>query len=79
MCMTKTLNFSLATYCIICGEPVTLTQNERIRLEHGHCIHSKVCDKCRAAVLRIREQIKQEENELDKELEDMLKPCSKWR
>ena len=53
---------SLATYCIICGDPVILTQNERIRLEYGCWIHSKVCDKCKAAVLRMRELMEAEVN-----------------
>lgn len=48
-------SFGLCTCCIICGESVPLTQNDRIRLEHGHNIHIKVCDKCRTAVLRMRE------------------------
>ena len=47
----------LGTSCIICGESVPLTQDDILSLEHGHHIHSKVCDKCKAAVLRMREQM----------------------
>ena len=45
--------------CIICGESIELTPNEVMSLEYGNHIRSKVCDKCRAAVLRIREQMEQ--------------------
>ena len=69
----------LGAPCIICDESVPLTQNEILSLEHGHHIHSKVCDKCKAAVLRMREQMKQEEKEFDKALDCLLKPCSRWR
>ena len=48
-------SFGLCTCCIICGEPVPLTPNDVVSLEHGRDIHSKVCDKCKAAVLRMRE------------------------
>ena len=72
-------NLSLGTYCIICGESVPLTQNEEMSLRYGHCIHSKVCDKCKAAVLRMREQVEQEEIEFEKEFEHLLNPCGSWR
>lgn len=55
-------SFGLCTCCIICGESVPLTQNEVTSLEYGHDIHSKVCDKCRAAVLRMRELMEAEVN-----------------
>ena len=50
---------SLGMACIICGESVELTPNEVMSLEYGSHIRSKVCDKCRAAVLRMREQMEQ--------------------
>ena len=43
--------------CVICDEPVELTDNEVMAMQHGHHIHSKVCDKCRQAVLYIRQRI----------------------
>lgn len=62
--MTETITTKINTNqswigmpCIICGESVALTSNEVLSLEHGLHIHSKVCDKCKAAVLRIREQM----------------------
>lgn len=42
--------------CIICGEPVELTPDEKLSLQYGHNIDSKVCDKCREAVWSIRER-----------------------
>ena len=56
---TKRIAVTLGMSCIICGESVELTPNEELSLERGHHIHSKVCDKCRAAVFRIREQMEQ--------------------
>lgn len=47
----------MATYCIICGESVLLTEEEEATLRYGHHIHSKVCDKCKAAILHMREQM----------------------
>lgn len=43
--------------CIICGEPVELTPNEELSLRRGFHIDSKVCDKCREAILHTRKQI----------------------
>ena len=51
---------TLGVGCIICGESVPLTPNEIIMLEQGHGrqISSKVCDKCKQAVLHMREQMR---------------------
>ena len=56
---TMNIKGSLGMPCIICGETVELTPNEVMSLEYGSHIRSKVCDKCRAAVLRIRKQMEQ--------------------
>ena len=48
--------------CIICGEFVTLDEFEESRLLHGMHISSKVCDKCKQAILYTRKQI--EENKV---------------
>ena len=50
-------NATLCTSCIVCNEPVPLTSEEEMRLEHGYTIHSKICDKCKQAILYIRKQI----------------------
>lgn len=47
----------LCIACLICGEPVPLTENEEIRMNYGHPLNSKVCDKCRHAILHIRNQL----------------------
>lgn len=49
--------FHLGISCLVCGEPVPLTEMEESRLRHGMSIHSKICDKCKAAVLHMREQM----------------------
>lgn len=48
---------ALATHCIVCNGVIELTGIERLRLERGFSIESKVCDKCKAAILHIREQM----------------------
>lgn len=50
-------NFRLCASCIICGESVELTEMEEAQLRYGRYIHSKVCDKCKAAILYMREQM----------------------
>ena len=55
---------TLCTQCIVCDEPIKLTPNEEVALNYGRPIGSKVCDKCKQAILHIRKQIEQEnENE----------------
>ena len=49
------------THCIICDAPVKLTDEEVIRLEYGRDIYSKVCDKCKQAIIRIRKMIECDE------------------
>lgn len=43
--------------CIICGEPVDLTDDEKIRIERGHYAPCKVCDECKKAILYMRKHI----------------------
>lgn len=65
---TITVNISnrpktrLCALCLICGESVPLTEMEESALCYGHHIRSKVCDKCKAAILYMREQMEQKEN-----------------
>jgi hypothetical protein len=47
----------ICTSCIICEESIPLTEWEESALSYGHHIHSKVCDKCKAAILYMREQM----------------------
>ena len=50
----------LGMACIICGESVKLTDNECLALRHGHKLDGKVCDKCKKAIMYMREQIEKE-------------------
>lgn len=50
-------NVRLCTSCIVCSESIPLTQEEELSLQYGHSIHSKICDKCKQAILHMREQI----------------------
>lgn len=47
----------LSIACLVCGEPVVLDEQEEMRLDYGLPIHSKICDKCKAAILHMREQM----------------------
>ena len=47
----------LCTSCIVCNESVPLNKQEELVLYHGGSIHSKICDKCKAAILYMREQM----------------------
>lgn len=44
----------LGVSCIICGEFVPLSEKECLMVEHGLHMESKVCDKCKAAVMEMR-------------------------
>ena len=52
----------LCILCLVCGEGVPLTEEEEATMYYGHHVHSKVCDKCKAAILYVREQIPSKEN-----------------
>lgn len=45
--------------CMVCDEPIPLTEWEEVTLRYGRDIHNKVCDKCKAAILYTREQMEQ--------------------
>lgn len=47
----------LSIACLVCGEPVVLDEQEEMRLDYGLPIHSKICDKCKAAILYMRGQM----------------------
>lgn len=53
----------LSKACLICGEGIILTENEKEALYCGYHIDNKVCDKCKQAILYIRKQM--EENNHD--------------
>lgn len=53
-------NIGFGVGCLICGETVPLTDNEVEMLRHNMHIHSKVCDKCKQAVLHIRKQLERD-------------------
>lgn len=55
--ITKEPKVSRCTRCIICDSPVELTDEEKLRLERGHYIGRKVCDKCKQATMYVRKQL----------------------
>lgn len=46
---------SVGVPCVICGETVILTPNEEMASRYKTIV--KVCDKCKQAIMKIREQI----------------------
>ena len=49
----------IGTACLICDESVPLSDKEYLAMLAGRNVNPKVCDKCKAAVLRMREQMKE--------------------
>lgn len=45
--------------CLICREPVRLTESELAALNYGIKTDSKICDKCKRAILYVRKQIEE--------------------
>ena len=43
--------------CIICDESVKLTDEEYKMMQAGHRLRSRVCDKCKQAVLHMRDRM----------------------
>lgn len=43
--------------CMVCNEAVLLTKNEEFLLSHGRSVGSKICDKCKEAILHVRKQL----------------------
>ena len=48
--------------CIICNEPIELDERDNKKVDRGVALSSKVCDKCRAAVLKVRKEIENKED-----------------
>lgn len=52
---------SLCKACIICGEPIKLTETEFSRIKYGLSIVPGVCDKCKEAVLEMRKNMEEKQ------------------
>ena len=48
------IEMCMVTSCLICGEPVPVSMREN---------HSKICDKCKKAILKLRKMMEGEEND----------------
>ena len=53
---------SLCTPCVICGESIPVNKHDEDAFLHGFYVHNQICDKCKAAILYVREQMEQKEN-----------------
>ena len=56
-------DISICKACIICGEPISLTENEYIRIKHGLSIEPGVCNECKEAVLQMRKNMEEKNND----------------
>ena len=54
------LNISLA--CLICDEPVRLNEIETKRFKYDMHVNSKICDKCKKAILHYRKELEEKAN-----------------
>jgi hypothetical protein len=52
--------FNIGKACIVCGEHVELTENEKMSLHHGRDIDSKMCYECRLAIMHMRRQMRKD-------------------
>ena len=52
----------LSIGCLVCDEPIKLNELERCQVEYGHHISPKICSKCKEAILHIRKELKQKDN-----------------
>lgn len=50
-------NATICISCIVCGEGVPLSDIELYHYMRGSYVDSKICDKCKQAILHIRKQI----------------------
>ena len=55
--VNKAVTSMLCIGCLICGESVPLSVEEESTLMNGIKIGPKICDKCRNAILKMRENI----------------------
>ena len=61
--LNKAMKVNVSIACLICDEPVALNEMEQSRLNHGLYIHSKICDKCKNAILYYRRKIENGEED----------------
>ena len=55
-------HYTISKACLICGDSVELDEIETAVMMAGHHVDSKICDKCRQAILHIRKQLYPENN-----------------
>ena len=41
--------------CLICNEPIKISEYTDNRLRHEQWVNPKICDKCKQAILKVRE------------------------
>ena len=61
--ISKAMGINLSIACLICDEPVALNEMEQSRLNYGLDIDSKICDKCKKAILHYRKELEEKESE----------------
>ena len=61
--VSKAMKINLSVGCLICDEPVELNEMEQSRLNYGLGIDSKICDKCKNAILYYRRKFESAEED----------------
>lgn len=61
--ISKAMKINLSIACLICDEPVALSEMEQSRLNYGLDIHSKICDRCKNAILYYRRKFESGEED----------------
>ena len=51
------VKMQICTHCIVCNESIILSEWDETIVRFGGHIHSRMCDKCKAAILHMREQM----------------------
>lgn len=55
-------DISICKLCVICGEPIKLTETEFSLSKYGPVVPG-VCDKCKEAVLEMRKNMEEKNND----------------
>ena len=48
---------SLCTHCLICGESIPVNKHDKDAFLRGFYVHNQICDKCKAAILYMRDHM----------------------
>ena len=50
-------DFRLMLPCLVCEEGIELTKEEELKIKYGGNVQPKICSKCKAAILFVRDNM----------------------